>query len=388
MNMRRFLSLTATVVSAITLTSAQTCVDNTNPFYVTTDDGTQKLKSCTIASKNPWGQCEKPEVRANCPKLCALCDGDVMCKIRADLQFPPEADTFQGFHSDFVSITKEGEAEPCYSSNSKTFWGCTFFGNDASINTMGSTLEKTRSVIRVYDARQSSLRIGVSHRFNEQEVMEDFDETVRSNLVIKVNGQMLSKSFRHSKNLGRLTHSGFDQVSTVNENVGFVNPEYNGDYFVDIDCDQQCNCNIVQKDAICRLKAQLKFDPIVDESNYGFRRDFVKASNENGATCSKESELHWCTVYGDAQILNFENQEYYDFNMASFMNIPDASDKTFKFHLGQVVVDDAPAEMYEDPATLYLYVNNELLKSYKRDIGQNSSTISVSCDDSCDCHVH
>lgn len=270
-----FIILSLHILATISIAYAQTCQDSTERFQITLDDGTQRLKGCYTASKNPWEQCEKIEMMFNCPKTCGNCPGDIKCKVKADLQFPQD-DSFKGFHSDFVKVQREGQSQICYSGNDRTDWGCSHIGGDAYVEGTGDFFRKAASSARVYDARNAKLTIGVSHRFSEKEVLQESDGNVlgRSNLIIRVNGSMSTGgSLRHNRNTYKHTHDGFDQVNALNRNIGFVNPLYNGDYFVDIVCDNSCNCSITKRNAECRLKAQLKF-PKVDETDYhGFHKD-------------------------------------------------------------------------------------------------------------------
>jgi len=269
-----FIFLSLQILSTISITYGQTCEDSTENFELTLDDGSQLTRSCYHAQKNPWGQCEKIEMKFNCPKSCSLCPGDIFCKVKIDLQFPQD-ESFAGYHSDFVHVQKEGQTEVCHSGNDKTMWGCTHIGGDAFIDgRAGQTFQKASSSVRIFDVRNAKLKVGVSHRFSEKEVLEEMEGGLgRANLIIKVNGQMQTQSFRHEKNANRHTHAGFDQVNALNRNVGFVDPTYIGDYFAHIACDNSCNCVIETKDAECRLSAQLKF-PKIEETNYhGYHND-------------------------------------------------------------------------------------------------------------------
>jgi hypothetical protein len=270
-----FIFLSLQILSTISITYGQTCEDSTENFEVTLDDGESKVRrSCYHAQKNPWGQCEKIEMKFNCPKSCNLCPGDIFCKVKIDLQFPQD-ESFVGYHSDFVHVQKEGQTEVCHSGNDKTMWGCTHVGGDALIDgRAGQTFQKASSSVRIFDVRNAKLKVVVSHRFSEEEVLEEMESgSGRADLIINVNGQMQTQSFRHEKNANRHTHAGFDQVNAINRNVGFVNPAYIGDYFAHIACDDNCNCVIETKDAECHLSAQLKF-PKIEETNYhGYRND-------------------------------------------------------------------------------------------------------------------
>ncbi len=266
-------------VSCITkITTVSACEDANDSFDVILPDGTVIQKKCKQVAKNPWRQCAKDEILLNCPVTCRACPDDVRCRVKADLQFP-QGPELVGHHRASVQIEKTGEDRVCFSGDPKTNWGCTQviisplaskaptgYGGDAFIIGENGFFNKRHASARIYDGRNGKFTVGVSHIFTEEEVLEeppDFHK--RANLIIKVNGVAHTQSFRHGKNKIKPTHLGYDIVNSNNENVGFINPEYNGDFFVDIDCDNECNCEIVKRKEVCKLKAQLKFTDIAEE---------------------------------------------------------------------------------------------------------------------------
>ena len=188
-----------------------------------------------------------------------------------------------------MQIEKAGEDRVCYSGDPKIKWGCTQpvfypenpmsteFGGDAFIIGENGFFNKRHASARIYDGRNGKFSVGVSHIFTEEEVLQnDPDYTKRANLIIKVNGVPTPKSFRHGKNTNRTTHLVPDQVNSNNDNVGFINPEYNGEFFVDIVCDDGCNCEIERREEVCKLKAQLKYpkiDVLEENGEYGIRSE-------------------------------------------------------------------------------------------------------------------
>jgi len=196
-----------------------------------------------------------------------------MCRIMADLVFPQDEE-FTGYHSDTVQIAKAGEEQVCYSGNVQTDWGCTHVGDAFIDGRRQYSFRNEPASVRIYDGKSATFKVGVSHRFSEDEVRQGLDYgDGRANLIVKINGQMQTQSFRHNQNEFKETHEGYDRVSPGNTNIGFVNPFYNGDYFVEIECDDQCQCGIVQKQADCRLKGSLKFPKIEDSTYYGYHSD-------------------------------------------------------------------------------------------------------------------
>ena len=259
-------------------------MDSEIRFSVDIGEGRMKQKSCYHAKKNPSGQCKKLDFKKNCPVTCNAClnvdvDGDAKkCKIKAFLHFPQGAGN-HGYHKEKLQVEKMNEDQACYSRNNKTNWGCVHAG-DAFFDGRGADgFTKKRETINIYNGKEGNFKITVSHVYTEEEVLQADDcGAGRANLIVKVNGKNHNQSIRHTKNKGKETHTDYDVVIDEgavarNENVGFINPNFNGDYFVEVACDDQCECDIVQKDAECRLKAQLKFPRIADASEYGYHSD-------------------------------------------------------------------------------------------------------------------
>jgi len=263
--------------------NAIACEDVSNKFTVTFDDGTIIQKNCKQVKKNRWGQCAKPEVQINCPFTCALCPEDIECRIKADLQFP-EGQDFKGYQKGTVQIEKIGETtEMCFSGSPKQRWGCTQvefsptnprppikFGGDAMIMGEDGFFNKMYVSARVYDGRNSTFRVGVSHIFTEQEVTSN--SKARSKLIVRVNGETLN-TFRAAKNQNQPTHIDYDQVNENNSNLGFANPRFDGDYFVRIKCDDKCNCEAEKETDKCNLKALFKFPKISEIQEFGQRTE-------------------------------------------------------------------------------------------------------------------
>ena len=205
----------------------------------------------------------------------------------------------------------------------------------------------------------------------------------------------MTKSFRHGRNRKKTTHKDYSIVLpsdalAVNANVGFINPEFNGDYFVEIECDESCKCEVTRQEATCQLKAQFKFPTIREESAYGYHAAILSIENEDNEICSWENrETSWCTAYGDTIIAHTE-EEYYDYNMAYTAIVPDAKGKYFTM---QIEHYDGGGEeefgYYENGAELVVYANglpvNGAVISHTRDTPV--APFAVSCDDECSCIV-
>jgi hypothetical protein len=381
-----------TLVAFAASSIAFACKDVTGKFQVFREDtNTFKMKKCKQIKKNPWGQCAKPEVRENCPVTCNACPSDVACRIKADLQFPQAASEITAYHKDSVQVEKVGSNDACFSGNTKTSWGCTHVGDAFFDTTSNAEKFKERESVRIFNGNGGEYRISVSHVFTEEEVLLDIDQSLnsRANLIVKVNGKRLSKSFRHNRNNIKNTHTDYSIVygendPVVNENVGFVNPTYNGDYFVDVKCNNKCQCTVARVDAKCRLLARLTFPTIDDQSDYGYHSDILTIFNEDNEECSYEKNVtSWCQSYGDA-ILYSAQSGFYDFNMAYAANIPDAAGKTFDMNFEHYKgPNEAILGYYPRSSDLKLYANGAEFFSIAGQ--QGNLPIRVSCNNDCAC---
>jgi hypothetical protein len=272
----------ALVVCCASITTSFACEDSAFDFPVDLGDGNIIRKTCKQAKKNPWNQCAKPEVSEHCPKTCAVCEGDVRCRIKADLQFPQLEGGFVGFHKQSVQVEKIGEDRVCFAGDRKTNWGCTHVEGDvhgdAIVDARSSTaFEKKSANVRIYDGRDSTFKIGVSHVFSEEEVGQDPSYLGRANLILKVNGKQQSVgnkfAFKHGKNPNKPTHVGYPEDLEKKENVGFINPLFNGDFFMTIECDNDCQCTAAKVEEKCEVKLQLKLPNLSEIDSEGQRSE-------------------------------------------------------------------------------------------------------------------
>lgn len=164
----------------------QRCEDVTGTFYVKIGKNRYKKKRCKQVKKNLWGQCGSPEVREHCPVTCKTCPGDTTCKIRADLQFPETNTEFTGYHEDRLRVEMEGNGEICFSGEKKTSWGCSHKGRAFIRSTESGNIESNGETIRIFNAAGEKLKMGVSHKYNEEEVLQGLDkDRGLANLVVR-----------------------------------------------------------------------------------------------------------------------------------------------------------------------------------------------------------
>jgi hypothetical protein len=347
------------------------------------------MKSCWHARKNPWGQCAKPEMKANCPVTCNTSHDNIKCRLKADLQFPKSHS--EGVHKDSLQVEKAKEGEVCYSKKQKTKWGCTHMG-DAFFNATSGVRQSESA--RVFNAGGGQYTLRVNHDYLEADVQQNIVATTnsRANLIVKVNGQRLG-TFRHSKNLQHETHEGYSILDVNNTNVGFINPEFNGGYSVQVNCNDECECDVERVDQTCRLQAQLTFPGFTGESEnkYGYHTDILKIYNKDNEECSVFNNVtSWCNAYGDAVLYRSE-AEYYDYNEAFAALIPDAADKAFRVQLEHYAGQrEDEFGYYTTPAVLEVFANGMPIfdgATLGADGCGGEYNAKVECDGSCKCEV-
>ena len=353
-------------------------------------EGDTVVKSCWHARKNPRDQCAKPEMKANCPVTCNTCPNNVTCRLKADLKFP--ADYSEGVHKESVQVEKAGNGEVCYSENLKTSWGCTHEG-DAFFNATSGVRQSESA--RVFNAGGGKYTLRVNHDYLEADVVQSITATTnsRSSLIVKVNGQPLG-TFKHW-GINQESHEGVPlnaDLAPNNENVGFVNPEFNGDYSVEVICNDACECDVERVDQSCKLQAQLRFPGFTEEfENEYYHSDVLTITNEDIEECSYYNNVtSWCRTYGDALIFRTE-PDYYDYDQAFAALIPDAAGKTFNLALEHYAGQE---ENYDGdnstPAVLEVFANGKPIfegATLGADGCGGEYNAKVECDGSCKCEV-
>ena len=138
----------------------------------------------------------------------------------------------------------------------------------------GELITKSAERIRIIQAAGKEYKIAVVHRYSQQEIqyMEDLGENWvdgRPNVMVKTTGQE-KQTFKPPKSKNKSTHLDLPQLSMTNPEdndfSGFVNFEHNGDFFVNIACDEECNCAMEKKQPECKLRSYLAYEEENDEN--------------------------------------------------------------------------------------------------------------------------
>jgi len=171
---------------------------------------------------------------------CEVDQSEPACEIIAELTFPSldEADLY-GYHSDFITVTKEEEDEVCdYYAASETEWGCLHDGNYARFDyyynsSFVGTTQSESATIR--NGSNAKFNFRLHHAFAEQDSIEEstgFDHLIVGTMHLTINGEYRGE-YKHDADVETNTH--------VN---GDINPLYQAKKDVAVACDIACNCII------------------------------------------------------------------------------------------------------------------------------------------------
>jgi len=174
---------------------------------------------------------------------------------------------------------------------------------------------------------------------------------------------------------------------------GTINPDYKGKTYVDVKCDSECECDIVEHvPGVCEIDAVLAFPPIPDGSDYyGYHqsRVFVSKKGEEEEDCGYYYPLAtWgCSSTGEALNSAYDDDTY-KFGSAQEVNIVDATDSHYTFHMkhyySEKTTENTDAHKI---AELDIKVNGASIGEFKRPDIDFVGTIEVNlaCDKDCNC---
>lgn len=322
----------------------------------------------------------------------------------------------------------------CASFNGETEWGCTHEGeafvefDRAQVGNFQASARDEENV-RISNAAGNSYRVQVRHNFSDKEADQgpvSFKTDIRSRLVVKVNGKR-KKAYRPRKNLGVSTHiieedfpimhdamPGMDEIpSDMGSSLpgqprefppdeiplpggdddgiveeydpdlsGYINPEYKGSYFVNIDCDNDCDCRIKRQRSKCEVTAKL----LPGALSFNRKEKLVVHKEGTGQSCSKDNPETWdCSHFGDAKVSEVMITDYIIVGkQAEAVKVADASSSMHSF-----TVEREETE-YDDGHPFDLYIFTPKKRFGPLSLVEAGATYSVkswglSCDQYCNC---
>jgi len=204
------------------------------------------------------------------------------CQITAKLKFPNfenmvgdpvKQDGYYGYHNDFISIQKDGEEDECYYGYG-TKWGCSDEGDAQFWFPDRENFTKHTEQASIADGSSSHYRFSVNHYYDKYYGENNFPKDQRKQGVMQLTvNNMEMKPFSHPDNE---VEPRFDD--------GTINPDYKGKTYVDVKCDSECECDIVEHvPGVCEIDAVLAFPPIPDGSDYyGYHQPCVRIKERRG----------------------------------------------------------------------------------------------------------
>jgi len=319
------------------------------------------------------------------------------CTLTGTMAFPAVDEAMHyGYHSDNLQATKAGKKKVCGSENKKVWWGCVHEGFAKLENFVEYTSSSQSESVTIERAAGNSYRIKVEHNFDVEETYYTEDHTMAGELTIKINDNVL----------GIYSHPDNSNTDSHNQDKS-VNAAYKGIIYVNVDCNQQCDCSAQVILPTCTIRAELKFPSIEDAPEYGYHNDFVtvKKEGENDNCSYYSTPTTWCTHEGDAQIYNYESQNYYDFSESEAIVIPEAAGEKFQFkieHYFSMFETYYPMD-HMMPGDLTLWINGQNKGTYSHEVSKTTTThladntinpdytseiyLDVECDDLCVCTV-
>lgn len=166
---------------------------------------------------------------------------------------------------------EEEAVDVCSTFNRVTGWRCKHKGQTLIDNTGIQLLQTEPEVVKIRRGGGANYAVQVRHKFSNEEVTRPASKKpIDTILVVRAdNGGdiTMNKKFRYADNTGIPTHRLNENAVTMSayENGiieadlnGWINPAYNGEYFVDIICDDNCNCSAKKRVDACKVVARLE----------------------------------------------------------------------------------------------------------------------------------
>lgn len=124
--------------------------------------------------------------------------------------------------------------------------------------------DSTTESVSITDAKNGKYELKMTHIFNEYyEKYYQTDHLIVPEVYVWANGKLLD-TFSQDANANQDTHLG----------DGGVNPEFDDSYYIDVDCDEDCDCRVTMvQDKICEISVNLMFPTEVNANYYGYHND-------------------------------------------------------------------------------------------------------------------
>ena len=159
-----------------------------------------------------------------------------------------------------LRVSKTGNENICGPKN--TYWGCVHEGSANIQNWEKYYGKSTSETVTIEYATGKSYRFSVEHTFDYNELYYSNDHRMVGELTITVNNEVL----------GTFSHPNEPKTDTHNQDQS-VNAAYKGIIYVNVDCDNECQCSVQTVLPTCLIRAEIKFPTIENAPEFGYHND-------------------------------------------------------------------------------------------------------------------
>jgi len=302
-----------------------------------------------------------------------------------------------GYHASSLRVTREKKKVICGNKHRTTTWGCTHTGYAEVGNWKGDEGCNEIETATIEDAEDGVYEFTMQHVFDSWELYyqgedtdNDGDDDIVGILTISVNGVDIG-AYNYPINKDMDTHNS----------DGSINGEFRDMVFVDVTCDDTCNCIPAKRRPICPIRAEVRHPSVSDmeeDGHIGYHNDAISVTKRTQESCSSSSPLtKWCVHEGDAMFFYDTDDEFDDVSTTESIVIPEAANDTFSFYIHH---DIPPKEKYyeggiELVGEVHLFINYKKIGTYTHWLGEDEDAVfsesfflNVECDDACNCSVN
>ena len=121
----------------------------------------------------------------------------------------------------------------------------------------------TSELISITEAAKGKYEFKVTHKFNQNELYYPTDHLIVGKLHVWITGED-ENIFVQDVNEDRDTH----------RNDELINPEFDESYYVDVSCDDACECTFTKvQDKFCEIDVKVMFPEDINANYYAYHND-------------------------------------------------------------------------------------------------------------------
>jgi len=293
-----------------------------------------------------------------------------------------EADTFEGYHSDSLHVTKENRITICGSDAQTIDWDCVHEGEaEFGVFSDEEHYYRGNESATINNAAAGRYAFILRHRFHEWEkYYYEIDHEIVGKLTISKNNLAIG-TYSHNSTNGTDTHIG-----------GYINVAYQDILIVDVECDDDCRCTQIEREiemtSICPIRAEIRYPLINNDTEFGYHNNGLSVTQEGiQGDCSIFSPLtQWCEHEGDAEFYHNENEPYYTYSTTESIIMRDGRG-SYTFKVKDNIEEGMDIE--SDTTRLHLWTDGMEKAIYTHTIDgtyYDTFDVNVECDDDCTCN--